>query len=185
MASNEYHITYVSEGDRCAGNEQKVTKVVSLVKMEENLSSVSSSLELISESHSNLAVRVLSCNTNKTLTKHSSKKPFFQSKGICTDIFLISPWKHILWVLIRSVSKRRFQWLRNICFCEEIRKIHGHQIVSSTLIKARNFICSYEHMKLNQPGATPKKPASGLMALNCPFLSNFIQAMSSPTHVTL
>ena len=30
------------------------------------------------------------------------------------------------------------------------------------------------------PGATPKKPASGLMARSWPFLSNFIQAMSSP-----
>lgn len=35
------------------------------------------------------------------------------------------------------------------------------------------------------PGATPKKPFSGLMALSCPLLSNFIHAMSSPTHSTL
>src|SRR5215469_6200725 len=31
------------------------------------------------------------------------------------------------------------------------------------------------------PGATPKKPASGLMARNWPFASGLIQAMSSPT----
>jgi hypothetical protein len=35
------------------------------------------------------------------------------------------------------------------------------------------------------PGATPKKPFSGLIALSCPLLSNFIHAMSSPTHSTL
>lgn len=32
------------------------------------------------------------------------------------------------------------------------------------------------------PGATPKKPFSGLIALKLPCWSNFIQAMSSPTH---
>jgi len=32
------------------------------------------------------------------------------------------------------------------------------------------------------PGATPKKPFSGLMALSRPSGSNFIHAMSSPTH---
>ena len=31
------------------------------------------------------------------------------------------------------------------------------------------------------PGATPKKPASGLIARSCPFSSGLIQAMSSPT----
>ena len=31
------------------------------------------------------------------------------------------------------------------------------------------------------PGATPKKPASGLIARRLPSSSNFIQAMSSPT----
>ena len=30
------------------------------------------------------------------------------------------------------------------------------------------------------PGHTPKKPYSGLMALNSPFSLNFIHAMSSP-----
>ena len=34
------------------------------------------------------------------------------------------------------------------------------------------------------PGATPKKPASGLMAYSRPSGPNFIQAMSSPTHWT-
>src|SRR5271155_1297807 len=31
------------------------------------------------------------------------------------------------------------------------------------------------------PGATPKKPASGLMARSCPLVSGLIQAISSPT----
>src|ERR1700678_2918614 len=31
------------------------------------------------------------------------------------------------------------------------------------------------------PGATPKKPVSGLMARSCPVASGLIQAMSSPT----
>ncbi len=35
------------------------------------------------------------------------------------------------------------------------------------------------------PGATPKKPDSGLMAYSCPFGPGLIQAMSSPTVVTL
>ena len=35
------------------------------------------------------------------------------------------------------------------------------------------------------PGATPKNPFSGLIAINFPVdLSNFNQAMSSPTHST-
>ena len=34
------------------------------------------------------------------------------------------------------------------------------------------------------PGATPKKPFSGLIALSTPFLSKRIQAMSSPTTLT-
>lgn len=38
---------------------------------------------------------------------------------------------------------------------------------------------------LEVPGATPKKPFSGLMALSWPFLSKRIQAISSPTHSTL
>ena len=33
---------------------------------------------------------------------------------------------------------------------------------------------------LEVPGATPKKPASGLIALSCPSEENFIQAISSP-----
>ena len=34
------------------------------------------------------------------------------------------------------------------------------------------------------PGATPKNPFSGLMALRSPLLSNLSHAMSSPTQVT-
>ena len=37
----------------------------------------------------------------------------------------------------------------------------------------------------NLPGATPKNPASGLIARNFPLLSNLIQQISSPTHSTL
>src|SRR5215831_11478215 len=56
--------------------------------------------------------------------------------------------------------------------------------VSATLVKivlresvaiALGFVCS------EVPGATPKKPASGLMARRCPVASGFSQAMSSPT----
>src|SRR5665647_567624 len=36
-------------------------------------------------------------------------------------------------------------------------------------------------VSMEVPGATPKNPASGLMAYNRPSLPNFIQAMSSPT----
>jgi hypothetical protein len=34
------------------------------------------------------------------------------------------------------------------------------------------------------PGATPKNPASGLIAYSRPSAPNFIHAMSSPTHST-
>ena len=40
---------------------------------------------------------------------------------------------------------------------------------------ALGFVCS------DVPGATPKNPASGLMACSRPSAPNFIQAMSSPT----
>ena len=39
----------------------------------------------------------------------SLDKMFFRSKNI--DIFLISPRKHMLWVLIRSASVRCFKWV--------------------------------------------------------------------------
>ena len=51
----------------------------------------------------------LVCQSNIALVKAL----FFSSKSI--DIFLISPGKHMLWVLIRSAH--------NICFPGEIRKI--------------------------------------------------------------
>src|SRR5437016_10409099 len=43
---------------------------------------------------------------------------------------------------------------------------------------ALRFDCSFV------PGATPKKPYSGLMAYSRPSAPNFIQAMSSPTLFT-
>merc|ERR1719277_1789359 len=59
-------------------------------------------------------------------------------------------------------------------------------LVAATLVKT--VFCWMEAMAMglvrsDVPGATPKKPASGLMALSLPSESNFIQAMSSPTHV--
>ncbi len=59
--------------------------------------------------------------------------------------------------------------------------------VSAVLVKivfleqlaiALGFDCAFV------PGATPKKPASGLIARNTPCASFLIQAMSSPTVVT-
>ena len=49
------------------------------------------------------------------------KMLFFQSKSI--DIFLISPWKRVLWVLISSLGKALLMSTHNICFHREIRKI--------------------------------------------------------------
>ena len=43
-------------------------------------------------------------------------------KGYKANIFLISPRKHILWVLIRSALALLMS-THNICFCGEIRKI--------------------------------------------------------------
>lgn len=40
-------------------------------------------------------------------------------------------------------------------------------------------------LDLDVPGATPKKPFSGLIARSCPEESNFIHAISSPTHSTV
>ena len=46
---------------------------------------------------------------------------FFQSKSI--DIYLISPRKHMLWVLIRRPWQDASNECHNICFHGEIRKI--------------------------------------------------------------
>src|SRR5882672_3660472 len=60
--------------------------------------------------------------------------------------------------------------------------------VSATLVKivfflieamALGLVCSFV------PGATPKKPASGLIAYRRPSAPYFSQAMSSPTQVTV
>ena len=46
---------------------------------------------------------------------------FFSTKNhLC---FLISPWKHILWVLIRSTTEALLMSTHNICFHGEIWKI--------------------------------------------------------------
>src|SRR6185503_17123020 len=56
--------------------------------------------------------------------------------------------------------------------------------VSATLVKIEFFervIIALGFVLAEVPGATPKKPASGLMACRRPFASGLIQAMSSPT----
>src|ERR1700686_5058400 len=56
--------------------------------------------------------------------------------------------------------------------------------VSATLVKIE-FVASvaiaFGFVLTEVPGATPKKPDSGLMARKRPFASGLIQAMSSPT----
>src|SRR5260221_10903188 len=56
--------------------------------------------------------------------------------------------------------------------------------VSATLVKIEFFdmlIIALGFVLTEVPGATPKKPASGLMARRRPWASGLIQAMSSPT----
>src|SRR6267142_4932213 len=56
--------------------------------------------------------------------------------------------------------------------------------VRATLVKIEFFesvIIAFGFALAEVPGATPKKPASGLMARKRPFSSGLIQAMSSPT----
>src|SRR6267378_2137958 len=56
--------------------------------------------------------------------------------------------------------------------------------VSATLVKIEFFesvIIALGFVLADVPGATPKNPASGLMARKRPFSSGLIQAMSSPT----
>src|SRR6188768_1071757 len=56
--------------------------------------------------------------------------------------------------------------------------------VSATFVKIVFFASAamaFGLVLLLVPGATPKKPASGLMARNRPFSSGLIHAMSSPT----
>src|SRR6266568_1527889 len=56
--------------------------------------------------------------------------------------------------------------------------------VSATLVKIEllaNVAIAFGFVLTEVPGATPKKPASGLMARKRPFSSGLIQAMSSPT----
>src|SRR5258706_2731438 len=56
--------------------------------------------------------------------------------------------------------------------------------VSATLVKIEFFdrvIIAFGLVFAEVPGATPKKPASGLIARNRPLASGLIQAMSSPT----
>src|SRR5713101_892654 len=56
--------------------------------------------------------------------------------------------------------------------------------VSATLVKMEFFesvIIAFGFVLADVPGATPKKPASGLIARRRPLASGLIQAMSSPT----
>src|SRR5262245_56118083 len=56
--------------------------------------------------------------------------------------------------------------------------------VAATLVKielAYSVATAFGLVSSPVPGATPKKPASGLMAYRRPSSPNFIQAMSSPT----
>ena len=56
--------------------------------------------------------------------------------------------------------------------------------VSATLVKMvflESVAMALGLVLADVPGATPKKPASGLMARKRPFASGLIQAMSSPT----
>src|SRR2546427_6524824 len=56
--------------------------------------------------------------------------------------------------------------------------------VSATLVKiefVESVIIAFGLVLADVPGATPKKPASGLMARRRPLASGLIQAMSSPT----
>src|SRR2546422_1629416 len=56
--------------------------------------------------------------------------------------------------------------------------------VSATFVKMEFFesvIIAFGFVLADVPGATPKKPASGLMARKRPLASGLIQAMSSPT----
>src|ERR1041384_5771913 len=56
--------------------------------------------------------------------------------------------------------------------------------VSATLVKIEFFASvaiAFGFVFSDVPGATPKKPASGLIARRHPFASGLIQAMSSPT----
>src|SRR6202140_1691698 len=70
--------------------------------------------------------------------------------------------------------------------------IPSHQIppsgVSATLVKIEFFAkvaIALGFVFTDVPGATPKKPASGLMARSRPSASGVIQAISSPTVQTL
>ena len=56
--------------------------------------------------------------------------------------------------------------------------------VSATLVKIvlrASVAIAFGLVFAEVPGATPKNPASGLIARSCPFASGLIQAMSSPT----
>ena len=69
-------------------------------------------------------------------------------KGYLINMFLISPWKHILWTLIRSFSARRFSWVpQKIFFCGEIRKISIHSFWMNTalLVSIWNFAFLFLH----------------------------------------
>merc|ERR1712018_581189 len=58
--------------------------------------------------------------------------------------------------------------------------------VRATLVKTVSFMMDFiatGFVSSDVPGATPKKPFSGLIARRSPYWSNRSQAISSPTHV--
>ena len=72
--------------------------------------------------HANcLLRRHFAWNTNPVFI--SEKNIGLDKGGYPVNIFLISPWKHMLWVLIWSALARRFKWVPTTCFHGEIRKI--------------------------------------------------------------
>ena len=59
-----------------------------------------------------------------TMLTHFRQNSFWSIRGgIQIILFLISPWKHMLWVLIRNASVRHFKWVLTTWFHGEIRKI--------------------------------------------------------------
>ena len=49
------------------------------------------------------------------------------------------------------------------------------------IVLRASVIMAFGLVFMDVPGATPKNPASGLIARNCPVASGLIHAMSSPT----
>src|SRR5450631_867128 len=85
----------------------------------------------------------------------------------------------------------------HVCPCQSVRRAGGSRVmpshhtssssVSATLVKITSRSSVFIALGLDSydvPGATPKYPASGLIARRYPSDAGLIQAMSSPTVVT-